>query len=155
MQLASNKEINERTAYLTITSVNVQDKLESTVTGWVDEKIAQNVAKSNFCQNQHIKFYLGKKPPKTLGYFGNLAKTAPSKQSPNLRPFAQSGHPGWRGHANGGGHYYKKEIVFPAVKTTGKRTIWQLEAFLSTIKKIFMADAFISPFQHTHTHNAY
>jgi hypothetical protein len=37
----------------------------------------------------------GRKWPKNVGHFCNFQKTAQSKQSPNRRKFAQSGHPGF------------------------------------------------------------
>jgi hypothetical protein len=62
------------------------------------EKIAQNVAQTIFFQNYYIhNLYLGWKEHKNLGYFFNFPKNCLKyihKQSPFLRIFAESGHPG-------------------------------------------------------------
>jgi hypothetical protein len=59
----------------------------------VCEKIAQNVAQPVFSSNSMQKRNRGKKCPKNVGYFLFFQKYAHSKQSPNVRKFAQSGHP--------------------------------------------------------------
>jgi hypothetical protein len=56
------------------------------VTRWVCEKIAQNVAQPNFCQNQCTTFTVGKSGPK-IRATSVIKKTAKNTQSPNCRKF--------------------------------------------------------------------
>jgi hypothetical protein len=63
------------------------------VTRYVCEKFAQNVAQPVFLLKLIHRFYRGTKKLHNLGFFCNFQKTVQSKQSPNSRKFAQSGHP--------------------------------------------------------------
>jgi hypothetical protein len=82
------------------TAVPQEIFLDTRVTRQACEKIAQNVAQQTFCQNKYITgTYCEKKVAKNLRYFLN-SQTQPnennrstSKNSPNKRKFAQSGHP--------------------------------------------------------------
>jgi ABC-type Zn uptake system ZnuABC Zn-binding protein ZnuA len=59
----------------------------------VCEEIAQNVAQHIFVEING-KPRLWKKVAQKCGQLSEIKKTAQSKQSPNGRKFAQSGHPG-------------------------------------------------------------
>jgi hypothetical protein len=60
---------------------------------WVCENVAQFVAKPFFLSKWVHNWYCGKKKSQNLLYFCNFQTTAQSKQSPNRRKIAQSGHP--------------------------------------------------------------
>jgi hypothetical protein len=61
------------------------------VTGWISEKFALNVAQPMFCHNWCLTNTVGKSSTNKLGYFCRFHKTAGSNQTPNRR---KSGHPG-------------------------------------------------------------
>jgi hypothetical protein len=62
------------------------------VTRWVSGKVAQNVSQQNFCRNYYITFTVEKSSPNICDTYVIFQKEQ-SKQSPNRRKFAQSGHP--------------------------------------------------------------
>jgi hypothetical protein len=59
----------------------------------VREKIVKNAAKTIFCQSYHLTFTVEKVNKKTVASGVMYKKIADSKQSPNRRKIAQSGHP--------------------------------------------------------------
>jgi hypothetical protein len=64
------------------------------VTRCVREKAAQNEAQSISCKNEYTPFTVYvKSSPVIFAVYAILTKTPQSKQSPNRRKFAQSGHP--------------------------------------------------------------
>jgi hypothetical protein len=65
------------------------------VTRCVCEKVAQNVAQDISCENEYKTFTLEKAAQLlVLGISVIFTETTQSKQSPNRRKFAQSGHSG-------------------------------------------------------------
>jgi hypothetical protein len=64
----------------------------SRMTRWVCENVGQNVAQPIFCRLLR-KLNCGKSRPNMPTTFVIFKKAAQSKQSPNGRKFAQSGHP--------------------------------------------------------------
>jgi hypothetical protein len=56
-------------------------------------------------------FYRGKLYPKNVGFFFTFLKTVQSKQSPNRRKIAQSGHPGGNSRKNNATHHSSPEIL--------------------------------------------
>jgi hypothetical protein len=75
-----------------IITLQQQSSLTISVTRWVCEKIAQNVAQPIFVKILHI-LYFGKKLSKILGHFSNFYKTDQSKWPPIGQKIAQSGPP--------------------------------------------------------------
>jgi hypothetical protein len=67
----------------------------SRVTRWVWEKVTHYISRPILCQNLHVICTVVKSTSAKIccTYFCNFTKTATSKQLPNCRKFAQSGHP--------------------------------------------------------------